>query len=185
MTIPGIQVLSVALLLLASAPVLGKQNKLVPATGADVSVLGNYIKSASVDVYYFNLYRKTCEKMLFKKGASRPFQTVSGKSQFSFSDVKIDMLRRPNVVKEFRRGHRNKMRSAVNKMKFTRTLKLSGTGRPVLWETKTLSKLCVSQAVYTDGRVTCRKYLRAGSSVYGFVIGKKVAEKITSGGCKQ
>jgi hypothetical protein len=178
-------VLSTAILFVTSGQVFAKPNEFVSATGADTRALGKYIRSADIDVYLFNLYRKTCTKMVFRKGTRRSFQSASGKSQFSFSDVKIDMLRRPSVVKEFRRGHRNKMRSTVNKMNFSRTLKLSGTGRPVLWETKTLSKLCVSQAVYTDGRVTCRKYLRAGSSVYGFVVGKKVAEKLTSSSCKQ
>jgi hypothetical protein len=185
MNMRSLQVLSVALVLLGSTQVIAKPNKLVAATGADIGALGRYIRSGKVDVYMFDLYEKRCRKIVFKKGAKRPFQTTTGKTLFSFSDVNIDMLRRPSVVKEFRRGHRNKMQSTVNKMKFIRTMKLGGTGHPVLWETKALSKVCVSQAVYTDGRVVCRKYLRAGSSIYGFVVGKEVAGKLTNSTCKQ
>ena len=158
-------------------------DQFLSATNADVASLSQFIRGGQSDIFMVNMYSKSCTRIIYRAGVNHPYQTVSGSTIIALEGLNMEMVRNPNVAKEFIEGHQNKMRSTVNRMKFTRVARSKANGRPYLWETKATSRVCMSQAVYTDGTVECRKYLDAGTSIYGFVVGAQAATQLTGKNC--
>ncbi|MCG8462353.1 MAG: hypothetical protein MI919_39215, partial [Holophagales bacterium] len=137
----------------------------------------------SIDVYLVNKYWKSCKKIKYRQANSRPYQTKN--NEFSINNMLIDMLSRPDIVQEPRKGYRSKLKNQVHKHKFSSTVNPHEVGPKTYWGTVSQTRICAQQAVYTSGRTECRRYINAGTAVFAFTVDRAHAERIAGRACTE